>query len=378
MFLLAWFAAVGSAAPIQLTHSGRLLGADGNPIDGAVALELRLLDETGVGSLWFEIVNLNTEAGYYQVTLGSDVGENPLDSALFTGAPRFLQISRVPGGPIGAPTPITAVPEAAHATSVSGGLVRVGTGSATCDGYPEGAIRYTSSGGFEGCKPTGWVSLEGGTSGALGSQSNPGQHCQQLYSLGNTTSGLYWLTATVGGTAYPTYCHMGDGGGWTLILKGNTNNSNNPLAWYDHAWWSSFAGIGAPDDGIFAVENAEHFTWSSMLLRSGTSSVQLNGTSSSFALGGHGDLTVSNNNGSAVGNGTVMSKNAYRTSGNNLVERQGRWLTGSCDGTECHGTHGFGVRGQNHHGGWYAQASSMFQTYSYGGGTPETLWVYVR
>lgn len=214
---------------------------------------------------------------------------------------------------------------------------------------------------------------------ALGTEENPAVNCQELYDAGETESALYWLSATVGGSAYPTYCEMGFGGGWTLILKGDVNTTASPLSWYNHNWWTTWAGIGSPDDAVFAVENAEHFVWSSMLVKSGASSLRLNsGASASLASGSHGSLVSSNAVGGVIPDGTTFHKNTHRQSGNALVMRDGRWLSGSCDSTECHGTHGLGVMGANHGGAFYAQASSMFQTYSYNTGTPETLAVYVR
>jgi hypothetical protein len=67
------FAQGASAADVQVLHSGRLLSAAGQPIDGAVDLDVALFSSASGGSPVFDDLfdDLSIQDGYYSVTLGA-------------------------------------------------------------------------------------------------------------------------------------------------------------------------------------------------------------------------------------------------------------------------------------------------------------------
>ena len=61
------------AIPHQLTQQGRLLDADGLPLEGIQSIDFRLYNDPFSGSLmWSETQNIQMNNGFYAVILGSD------------------------------------------------------------------------------------------------------------------------------------------------------------------------------------------------------------------------------------------------------------------------------------------------------------------
>ena len=84
---------VAAATPTTMSQQGRLLDTLGDPIEGAHSLTFRLYDAPADGTaVWSESVSTTLSDGYFTVELGHDV---PLDTAVFTGADRWLAIAVV-------------------------------------------------------------------------------------------------------------------------------------------------------------------------------------------------------------------------------------------------------------------------------------------
>lgn len=122
-----------SAVPLELPHQGRLFDTAGDPLTGANTLSLALYDTPAGGSpLWMEDhTDISFDHGYYSIIVGSI---NPLDSALFTGDPRYLALRVNSGLELPQRLPLLSVPyairagDADHAnrsTSVDGGTANV-------------------------------------------------------------------------------------------------------------------------------------------------------------------------------------------------------------------------------------------------------------
>ena len=115
------------AVPAQFTHQGRLLDADGVPLGGEVSLSFRVMDSESDGTiLWEDTIVVALDRGFYSAVLGVDEDTNPLDTAVLSQAPVWLEL-QLDGEPAMAPrSPIHAVPYATMATvaeEVSGGPV---------------------------------------------------------------------------------------------------------------------------------------------------------------------------------------------------------------------------------------------------------------
>ena len=89
-------------------------------------MRVGLWDDPNNGSeQWGDDYSITLQDGYFQVILGSDTLNHPLNSELFAGPPLHVQVS-VDSVGLTQRTPLTTVPYAAHAASVDQG-VPVGT-----------------------------------------------------------------------------------------------------------------------------------------------------------------------------------------------------------------------------------------------------------
>ena len=76
------------AVPAQFTHQGRLLDAEGEPLEGDITITFRVAtEETGGEVLWEEPITVPLNNGFYSAILGADEGENPLDTEILSQAP---------------------------------------------------------------------------------------------------------------------------------------------------------------------------------------------------------------------------------------------------------------------------------------------------
>ena len=115
------------AIPAQFTHQGRLLDAEGAPLDGEATITFRVTDaESGGDTLWEEAITVTLTNGFYAAVLGSDEAGNPLDTEVWGVAPVWLEL-QLDGEDAMAPrSAINAVPYATLATvaeEVAGGPV---------------------------------------------------------------------------------------------------------------------------------------------------------------------------------------------------------------------------------------------------------------
>lgn len=106
------------AAPIALTHQGRLLDASGAPLNGSTVLQFDLYDTSSSTSAVFsETATVPVEDGYYAVVLDIGVGGVTLDSAMLADGDSWLQVS-VAGAPVGTRTRLAEAPGSAVARSL--------------------------------------------------------------------------------------------------------------------------------------------------------------------------------------------------------------------------------------------------------------------
>lgn len=109
------------AAPVTLTHSGRLLDLAGVPIQGQSTLHFHLWDaETGGASVHDESIQVLADDGFYAVTLGST---GNLDASAIGTTGLWLEV--VVGTQSLGRSPVGFVPLAAVADSVIGGVADV-------------------------------------------------------------------------------------------------------------------------------------------------------------------------------------------------------------------------------------------------------------
>ena len=63
---LLCLAAPAHAIPAQFTHQGRLLDADGAPLDGEIGLSFRVMDSESDGAvLWEDTIVVALDRGFY-------------------------------------------------------------------------------------------------------------------------------------------------------------------------------------------------------------------------------------------------------------------------------------------------------------------------
>ncbi|MFT6143628.1 MAG: hypothetical protein ACJAZO_002403 [Myxococcota bacterium] len=140
------------AAPVSLSHSGRLLDVSGTPIDGDVSVSVQLFDAASGGNLvWADTYATPIAAGYYSLVLTG--GTPSLDSDIFT-SDLWIVLS-IGGGVLGERQPLHRLPMAAHAMSVSGGAVVVPDAVAGNCGTVGALARDASTGALRVCHDAG-------------------------------------------------------------------------------------------------------------------------------------------------------------------------------------------------------------------------------
>ena len=120
-FALSLLLSPASAIPMEFSHQGRLLDAQGTPLSSNQTLVFTIENEAG-DVLWTEESTPSIDTGYFSVILGKTT---PMDSELFDGQARYLAMS-VNGTPMEERSNLVSVPYAVRAQtahSVDGGLV---------------------------------------------------------------------------------------------------------------------------------------------------------------------------------------------------------------------------------------------------------------
>jgi hypothetical protein len=162
MLVVLWWATSASAGPGQLSHQGRLLGADGAPVEGTVTLHFKLYaSSTATSALWSETDTLAVQSGYYATTLG-DNGTPALTTLDWATGALWLGVT------VGSGTEMPRTELHATARALPG-PVNV-SGSGTCDAGATGTIRY-ASGALQVCDGTDWAGVATGSGGGGGSGS---------------------------------------------------------------------------------------------------------------------------------------------------------------------------------------------------------------
>jgi hypothetical protein len=129
----------------------------------------------------------------------------------------------------------------------------------SCDAA-KGCVATTAADGTA-CGLTGAGICQAGTC-SLGSSVNPAVSCKQILdTLPGAKSGVYFLAFGSPKTSYQAYCDMTtSGGGWTLVLKANGNNS---LFAFNAPAWTSSATINPTAPGFDQTE-AKLASWSTL------------------------------------------------------------------------------------------------------------------
>ena len=151
--------ALAFAVPVQVNQQGRLLEADGAPVEGIHSVAVRLFDDPEYGYvLWEEAQSLSFINGYYSLFLGTDLS-NPIDDSLLELDGLYVEV-RVDGGPPLLPrkqlssTPYSRM--AGIATHVKGGTVDAQQIQI------QGQVVIDSNGQWVGTTPTvNWNDLSG-------------------------------------------------------------------------------------------------------------------------------------------------------------------------------------------------------------------------
>jgi len=156
---LCLFASTAYAVPAQFTHQGRLLDADGAPLEDETTITFRVTDsESGGAALWEDDITVLLTNGFYSAVLGASE-DNPLDTDVLSQAPVWLELQLDGEGAMTPRSPINAVPYATMATvaeEVSGGPVDAS--QIAVDGTPV----VNELGEWVGPAPTvNWTDIEG-------------------------------------------------------------------------------------------------------------------------------------------------------------------------------------------------------------------------
>jgi len=157
---LALFASTAYAVPAKFTHQGRLLDADGAPLEDEATIIFRVTDsEVGGTALWEETITTPLTHGFYSTVLGADEEDNPLDTDVLSQAPVWLELQLEGEEAMIPRSPIHSVPYATMATvaeEVSGGPVDAS--QIAVDGTPV----VNELGEWVGPAPTvSWTDIEG-------------------------------------------------------------------------------------------------------------------------------------------------------------------------------------------------------------------------
>ncbi len=119
--LLAGLAAAARAAvPAPLTHQGRLLDADGQPVTTNQVFTYKIYDAATDGNtLWTETLTVPVDQGYFSVQLGL---MSPITDALLAGGDRYLGIQVGSDDEMIPREQLSSVPYARLAGEVSGDI----------------------------------------------------------------------------------------------------------------------------------------------------------------------------------------------------------------------------------------------------------------
>jgi hypothetical protein len=144
-----------------VTQQGRLLDAEGAPVNGSVSLVARLHETAAGGTPVFtQTFGTDVVDGYYSVVLDThDVSLAPLDSSLFADPELYVSIG-IGAQELSGRSRLTSTPYAAEADVARS--VPVSSAPGACD---DGQIRWNpATESLQVCDSSAWV-LTGGTTG---------------------------------------------------------------------------------------------------------------------------------------------------------------------------------------------------------------------
>jgi hypothetical protein len=247
-------AAPAFAAPITVSHSGRLLTGTGAPIDGSLTLQVTMYGTSG--SVWTDTFNaVPVQDGYFTVVLGSGAA---LDSAVFAASTLDVAVSI--GGTELTRQRLHTAPRAASVV----GRVQVDGGGTCASSADAGTIRY-QTGGLEYCNGTAWTGLGIVGQGSGVTQAYAGLTCKAIHDgYPAQASGPYWIDPdgdTDRSDAFRVWCDMeSNGGGWTRCLSAGYFGGAKPAGWAKGTWISTpWGGANKVLDNTFAGGNYGNF-----------------------------------------------------------------------------------------------------------------------
>jgi hypothetical protein len=149
LFVVYCGVGTASAAPLTLSHQGRLLDVTGAPIQGTHSVNLALYDGAA-NNLWSDDFDgVSFQDGYFSVVLGSGA---VLQQEVFARDTVLLGMALDYGSELPARQQLHSVPFAAKAAGVQLSNVTV------CGAEQEGTLRWTGS-AVEVCDGSGWSSV---------------------------------------------------------------------------------------------------------------------------------------------------------------------------------------------------------------------------
>ena len=81
------------AVPTEFTYQGRLLDADAEPVEDELDISFRLMDSaSGGNTLWEELHTVEFSNGFYNVSLGTDETNNPIEDDVLDQWPLWLEV----------------------------------------------------------------------------------------------------------------------------------------------------------------------------------------------------------------------------------------------------------------------------------------------
>ena len=123
--LVLCFASSAFAVPTVISHQGRVLSSNGEPMSGVTGITFKLFSgATGGSALWTQSMDVTFDDGHYSVVLGP--GTPSLSTDFFDGSDLYLEVTIDGADPFGPRHRVVSVPYAMRAGSVTGEVVAVG------------------------------------------------------------------------------------------------------------------------------------------------------------------------------------------------------------------------------------------------------------
>lgn len=231
---------VAQAAPVELLHQARLLGAGGEPLQGPQTVDVALYASEGASTAaWSDSFDVVAQDGFFAVRLGSEAS---LDSSLLTAAPS-LWIGLTVGSTELSRQELVSVPSAVFADRARG-VASEASPSGSCE---PGELRFDPDADALALCGNGGVWRTVSTLATLELVSGARQWTDGSYAptclayrqptdssyqyTGATGSGLYRIDPDGAGPDAPqaVYCDMvTDGGGWTLVASNHWDDTTMP------------------------------------------------------------------------------------------------------------------------------------------------------